>query len=74
MFEEGSKLEKIGNFCFFGSGLKEFLAPPELKEIKGRAFMNCKNLKRVVLNEGLMVLGEDDRDFNGSSVKIYGVF
>lgn len=46
-------LERIGRFCFYGSGLEELVAPQGLKEIGGGAFDSCYGLKRVVLNEGL---------------------
>ena len=61
-FAEGSQLERIGEYCFYGSGLEEFLAPPELNEIERGAFMNCWSLNRVVLNEGLSRLGIKDED------------
>ena len=57
-FEDGSRLRKIGSNCFFASGLEEFEAPPSLREIELSAFYICTSLKRVVLNEGLEVLGD----------------
>lgn len=59
-FAEGSQLERIGEYCFANSGLEEFIAPPGLKEIERGAFEDCKNLKRVVLNDELDTLGIDD--------------
>lgn len=44
-----------------------------LAEIEGGAFMDCKSLKRVVLNEGLTTLGEYDEYLDDSNV-YYGVF
>ena len=46
--------------CFYNSGLEEFVAPQGLKKICGAAFCGCKSLKRVVLNEGLKTLSDDD--------------
>ena len=45
---------------FQDSGLEEFIAPVYLREISQSAFCCCENLKRVVLNEGLEVLGTSD--------------
>lgn len=58
-FAEGSQLRKIGNGCFVGCGLEEFVAPPSLRTIGAGAFKQCRDLKRAVLNEGLEVVGED---------------
>ena len=63
-FAEGSQLERIEEHCFAYSGLEEFIAPPELKEIECGAFEYCENLKRVVLNEGLGRLGINDEGRN----------
>ena len=71
---EGSQLERIGENCFHGTAITEFLAPPSLREIGSGAFSGCKNLERVALNEGLERLGEcgDDRYrigvFNGAKI------
>ena len=61
-FQEGSRLEKIGENCFSGTGIEEFLAPPNLREIGTAAFSFCGSLERVVLNEGLERLGEISYD------------
>ena len=50
MFEEGSKLEKIGLCCFQDSGLEEITLPKTLKKIGWSAFSNCNNLKRIYLD------------------------
>lgn len=71
VFQEGSKLRRIGEFCFCGSGLEEFTPPPVLKEISGGAFKHCQSLRRVILNEGLETL-EDQYD--SMTRKYYGVF
>lgn len=57
-FPDDSTLEEIGSWCFSGSGIEEFYAPQNLKKIGANAFADCKNLKTVVLNEGLETLGE----------------
>ena len=57
IFQNGSKLEQIGNGCFYHSWLEEFVAPPGLRKIGEGAFRACENLRRVVLNEGLEKIG-----------------
>ena len=59
-FAEGSRLREIGPNCFALTALKTFEAPPNLKKIFRGAFYFCRNMQRVVLNEGLEALGEDD--------------
>ena len=71
MFQEGSRLQKIACCCFIDADLEEFVAPPGLKEIEGGAFYGCKNLKRIVLNEGLETLNDRYIDREDS---YYGVF
>ena len=46
-------VEKIENSCFADSQLEEFTAPESLREIGELAFMNCKHLRHVKLNESL---------------------
>ena len=70
MFQEGGRLRKIGADCFVGSGLKMFNAPPSLRKINSGAFSFCRNLQRVVLNEGLEIMGVDDEESSSG----YGVF
>ena len=45
-----------------------------LKEIERGAFMYCKRLKRVVLNEGLTTLRKDDVECEFDGKYCYGVF
>ena len=45
-------LEKIGWGCFKGSGLEEIIIPKSVKKIEWIAFSQCKNLQRVVFQEG----------------------
>ena len=47
-FAEGSKLEKIGKFCFFGSGLEKIFIPRGVKELREGTFWDCKSLAEVV--------------------------
>ena len=58
-FRDGSQLERIGQRCFNGSGIEELVTPQSLKRIDSGAFRWCENLKRAVLNEGLVQLGEE---------------
>ena len=60
VFAEGSRLREIGEDCFAITGLRMFKASPNLRKIGNGAFCFCKNLQRVVLNEGLETMGEDD--------------
>ena len=52
MFEEGSKLEKIGFNCFRNSGLEEITLPKALKKVGYGAFENCGNLKTIYVEDG----------------------
>ena len=57
-------LKYIGPQCFSHCGLKEFSAPPGMKEID-RTFSDCESLRQVVLNEGLEVLKDP---FNNTEI------
>ena len=70
VFSGGSRLREIGDGCFANTGLKVFEAPPNLKKICSGAFGFCESLQRVVLNEGLETVGEDDEKSSSG----YGVF
>ena len=61
VFAEGSRLREIRDSCFASTALKTFEAPPGLQKISNGAFSFCKNLQRVVLNEGLEVVGTDSK-------------
>ena len=52
MFEEGSKLEKIGWSCFKNSGLEEITLPKALKNVDYGAFEKCGNLKTIYVKDG----------------------
>lgn len=60
-------LEEIGPFAFSDTGLSHFEAPPLLKSLGEKAFLNCAALKRVNLNEGLRFIG--DSAFQGSALE-----
>ena len=53
VFHANSQLEKIGLRAFQDSGLEQFSAPANLREIASDAFCRCKQLKQVTLKEGL---------------------
>ena len=66
-FSEG--LEKIGLGAFAYSGIECVDLPSSTKRIGATAFMECKQLRSVRLNEGLETLGEAER-FEG--LEYYG--
>lgn len=69
-FASGSRLKKIGPLCFSKTEISEFLAPPGLRNIDDSAFYECKQLKRVTLNDGLVTIGgrsDDSNDYNNFS-------
>ena len=72
MFGRDSRLEKIGVGTFSRTNIEEFAAPSSLRTVSQAAFQNCQALKRVILNEGLEVLGTDEYPEDGK--RYYGVF
>ena len=52
VFAEGSRLERIGNYCFCHSGIEELTLPGTLREIGGYAFDECDNLKTIYVEDG----------------------
>ena len=46
-------LTEIGNVCLYGTGIKEIIVPGTEKNIPLAAFMECVNLERVVLLQGV---------------------
>ena len=60
-----SSLEFVGIGAFQDSGIRKFKAPGHLKTISQCAFAGCRDLRRVVLNEGLQSLGMNERLKNG---------
>ena len=59
VFTANSHLESIGIAAFYNSGITSFNAPSSLRKVCQVAFCGCKNLRRVILNDGLQVLGSD---------------
>ena len=53
-FQEGSKLEEIGDSGFARTNLEEITLPRTLKEIGWDAFNNCKHLKTIYVEDGCM--------------------
>lgn len=51
-------LKAVDSFAFSKSGVVEFSAPPNLREIGERAFFDCASLERVFLNEGLLSVAD----------------
>ena len=49
---EGSRLERIGNECFRGSGIEEMTLPGTLREIGTGVFYECDNLKTIYVEDG----------------------
>ena len=68
----GSSLEFIGIGAFQDSGIRKFRAPSHLKTISQCAFAGCRDLRRVVLNEGLQSLGLNRLSKAGE--RFFGVF
>lgn len=64
VFVKGNKLEKIGARAFAGTALERFVAPRQLKVMQANAFVGCKKLRELILNEGLeRIEGECDGVF-----------
>lgn len=59
IFQEGSRLEVIGDSAFKNTKITKFVAPSSLVAIGQGAFSNCTQLKHAELNEGLEVLGSE---------------
>ena len=66
VFAPKSRLQRIGERCFLGSGLEEIETPKRLREIGAEAFRSCGALRRVSLNEGLRAIGA--RCFEGAGL------
>ena len=49
---EGSRLERIGNECFRGSGIEEVTLPGTLREIGTGVFYECDNLRMIYVEDG----------------------
>ena len=55
----GTHIDIVPNSAFAreGSKLEEIILPPDVKSIEEGAFAECRNLKKVVLAEGLEIIG-----------------
>ncbi len=51
-------IEKIPDYTFYRSGLKEISLPSTLRKIGSYAFLECHSLRNVKLNEGLEQIGD----------------
>ena len=67
VFEKGSALRRMGEGCFYDSGLKQIVIPQGVEELGGKAFMNCKELWTVDFAEGLEAIGSSC--FERSSIR-----
>ncbi len=47
----------IGSYAFAHTAIREFVAPAQLRDVRERAFFNCRKLERVALNDGLAYVG-----------------
>ena len=63
VFEEG--VEEIASGMFANTKIREITTPKSLKTIHHSAFVNCANLEKVTLNEGLITI--DTYAFGGES-------
>lgn len=61
-FVEESQLERIGEKCFYGTGIEEVTLPGLLREMGCDTFGKCDNLKRIRLES------ENDIDLLGIGV------
>lgn len=53
------KVTKLGASCFYNAtNLKEVVLPATIEEIGNGAFIRCRELKKLQLNEGLKKIGE----------------
>ena len=70
IFREGSKLEKIGNYCFASTDLEEIALPKTLKDANGYAFADCGNLKVISVENGCSAGFYDTRVSNSAKVDL----
>ena len=70
VFSGRSSLGRVGALSFAGTALETFVAPDSLRSIGPGAFLGCKSLREVRLNEGLQSLGgEGEGAFQDSGVR-----
>lgn len=66
-----SRLTEIGKCTFASSGISQFIAPYSLQVIGESAFNSCGSLQKVVLNHGLISIGDQAfRDCSFESIVI----
>lgn len=77
VFTVRGQLEKIGFGAFKGSGLEKLKLPRSVRSICANAFISCEHLRSVLLNEGLVNLGEkvmnDGKEVEGNTFAGSGV-
>ena len=66
-FENGSKLDYIGDYAFGATQLKSVALPPNLKTIVKYAFADTPSLETITVPNGLESIG--DHAFKGTSLK-----
>ena len=57
-FDPDSELQEIDTESFGDCSFKEIILPKNIKQVKPGAFGNCKKLEKIVLNDGLEMIGE----------------
>ena len=60
-FEPGSKLRKIGRYCFYNCQIEIFDLPSEIVEICDGTFRSCKKLESFIIpkNSKLKIIGKE---------------
>lgn len=58
-FEDGARLDRLGQSALAGTALVEFVAPPSLREVGDFAFARCECLERVLLGPGVALVAEN---------------
>lgn len=48
-----SSVEHLGNYAFYGTGIKSIVLPDSLISIGERAFFDCDNLKSITMGKGM---------------------
>ena len=52
-------LSSIGEYAFYGAGLRTFVFPDKTAEVGAKAFMGCSRLSSVTLGTGMKKIGKD---------------
>lgn len=73
----GDNIEKIGEYAFFSSGLKEITIPESVKEIDKCAFDMCESLEKITL-EGFTKLNDNVfgyfLDYKPATIYVHGKY